>query len=130
MSEKMKVSKEVAEAIESIKFGGKGSELESRFAMLIHQLNSGGIITPINLCCLNDISYKTLSIAYWEDCEVEKTPEENLAQQYNYALNEWGGERRSPLNISEKGVYKDGYIEGIRDALAILEIKIQGVNRL
>ncbi|MGE7623569.1 hypothetical protein ACQKMD_11040 [Viridibacillus sp. NPDC096237] len=114
MSGKVKVSKDVAERINYVK--GYTDE----WSIIDYLMNS----------TLGKDEQVLAVKGYFNDYEVEQTPEENLAQQYNYALNEWEGERRRPLNISEKGVYKDGYIEGIRDALSILKIKIQGVNRL
>ena len=112
--EKVRVTKEVAEAIEIVTISNTPAEI-----IKISALNGWGGDEDDYAECLNSsqLSLDTLIIALYIGYEIKKTPEEELAESYrfNYLIEGQDDENRAFAN-------------GIRYAVNTLGIKIEGVN--
>lgn len=108
--EKMKVSEELGKALD---FLIKSYERENDKILKYHSNLSypwkGKTIEPLNKLSLEDMA-KCLIIGY----EVEKTPEEKLADLY--------------IKLDKKDRFDYAYGRGIDAALNILDIKVKGIN--
>lgn len=111
MTEKVKVSKEVAEAIEFLK-----KEFDYNFeAFMKVSLNDGWHINK-NCTPLNKISVEDLAKILINGYEVELTPEEKIKKLfYGYA-----GENEFHESDAQKAIL---------ELLEILEKKVEGVNK-
>lgn len=108
MAEKVKVSREVA-------------ELATKFD---HRHSSIGVIEEIICADGYDESQKTQAInAFLNGYEVELTPEEEIAEVYSNAQQNFRL-KKSKSNSA----FNDGVCDGIRITLDLLNIKIKGVN--
>lgn len=131
MTEKLKVSREVADAIEKFihywvkDFGKTEEEVKVRLIRTHNELKYEGWD---NYQCgsykaLADISTFDLMQVLVNGCEVEMTPYEIIKADYEKALNH----RKTTHNNNEER-FLDGYLVGVRDILATLCITIEGVN--
>ncbi|MGG1595948.1 hypothetical protein [Terribacillus saccharophilus] len=111
LSGKVTVSREVAEAIEYVN-GGYDAETTIRFKSQDYLFK--GDVAP-----LNDINLDTLIRALYIGYEVEKTPEELLAESIRLDIDN--------LRVSPFGKYNDYYsgrVDGARKAAEILGVKL------
>lgn len=108
MAGKVKVSREVA-------------ELTTKFD---HRHSSIAVIEEIICADGYDESQKTQAInAFLNGYEVEKTPEDEIAEVYQEA------ERNFRLKKSKSNsAFNEGVCDGIRTTLNLLNVKIEGVN--
>lgn len=131
MTEKIKVSKEVAEAIEKyIHYWTKeiGKTKEEVKALLVGTHNE---LKYKGWDAYRDGSYKAMEGISTFDLmqvlvngyEVEMTPHEIIKADYEKALNH----RKTTHNNNEER-FMDGYLVGVRDALTTLGITIEGIN--
>lgn len=124
-SEKVAVPREVAEAIEEMRKGGRSN-------YNVMYLAAGAVVTPGPLTIRRwafDGEGGTpdlLMLALVNGYEVEKTPEERL-EEYRYNL---GVLRRESLSEASTRQHEliTSEIAGINHTLDILGIKIEGVN--
>ena len=112
MSEKVTVSREVAKAIEYRRsIEGGGYNFKKFMQVKTARFDFG---EPVEV--LNDVPIETLASALINGYEVKNTPEENLREYYDNF-------EKYPLEHADSQVR-----HGIRAALNILGIKIEGVN--
>lgn len=110
MTEKVKVSKEVAEVIEILKDAKRPLH-----EMVKHYLNDDFIWT-LEFKCLDNLSNDDFIRALYVGYEVEQTPEEKILAEYNW---------HKPFDCSiEGGIYR----EGMKFVLNAYNIRIKGVN--
>lgn len=112
MTEKLKVSREVADAIERVKINFSFEEI---IASQIKKNLKGapkwtGYFKP-----LNNLSAEQLATALINGYEVEITPHEVIAKEYIGLL-------------ADTSYYGDGFADGIEFTLNTLGIKVKGVN--
>lgn len=110
MAEKVKVSREVAEAIEElyVEYGGKTPDrIEVITYDIIHVVEMRKVFGSMRL---QDV-IKAISDGY----EIRKAPEDKISETYQSFCR----------NASK---YDTGFNDGIRYALNTLDIKIKGVN--
>lgn len=117
MSVKVKVSREVAEAIEWVK---KNSTFEQAMSIQLEK-----IWVDKKIVALNKLNAETFAKAFLDGYEIEQTPEEKLLEYYKEILEE--------QNASEFGTndYIDASIKirVLKTTLNILEHKIDGINK-
>ncbi|WP_427110868.1 hypothetical protein [Lysinibacillus xylanilyticus] len=110
---KVKVSKEVAEAIErqlEIRLGSKEDLLRTK---------STGVTFVNKSAPLNDVSFDKLATCLYVGYEVEQTPAEKVAEHYHI---------RSEL-FKRFGIGEDfGAMKGIEFVAKTYGLKIEGVN--
>lgn len=122
--EKIKVSREVAEAIhEGLQEFGNAENLLREHSVILRDyiVLWNGVYN-----CLNDVSVMELAEILVKDFEVEQTPEEKLREYYE----ELGVIRDKSLeakNYHLVGINASRRI-GIKDTLNTLGIKIEGIN--
>lgn len=108
MTEKLKVSREVADAIECVKRECYGFDN----AMNIHIKNGW---TSEEKMPLSQITAEQLATALIVGYEVETTPHEVIAKEYIELL-------------TDTSYYGDGFADGIEFTLNTLGITVKGVN--
>jgi len=114
--EKVKVSREVAEAIERVK-----AECESVEVVIKHlSLNDD---SQSDYKILSDIPFKVLISALVNGYETEMTPEQSVVKLFKESLEKYR-DAQSRIDLD----YFDGFTDGIREVLDLLNIKIEGVN--
>lgn len=107
---KVKVSKEVAEAIEFLR-----NDYNYGFAEFMQVRSNGKFCSIRKAFPLNDIPVERLAIALINGYEIEQTPDEMVAELFN--------------DIStEPSRYDAGYCAGILFVLEAYGLKIEGVN--
>lgn len=126
MSEKVKVSREVADALEKlinnalVIFHGEQKTIENAITELIIR-NSLGSTYHGECSVLNNLSTYEFSKILIVGYEVEQTPEEKLLSWYQEQNNIWGfhldGEVEARVTV-----------QAIEKTLDILGIKIKGIN--
>ncbi len=115
MAEKVKVSREVAEAV---KYYKTCDGIED----LITDLHFNDFAFGRKI--LESVNKETILAVYFGNYECEQTPEEIILENYKKA--EWivdteEDDRNAPL-------INEGYLKGTKDTLDTLGIKIKGVN--
>ena len=106
MTEKLKVSRAIADAMEKL------SDLDASQILMAHSIEGGW---PQKTNALNELSMEQLATALIVGYEVEMTPHEEIAKGYNeYFIGE--------------DKYCEGYADGIEFTLNILGITVKGVN--
>ena len=121
MTEKLKVSREVAEAIEAAK-----KDMDDELLLIYHaegRVTSESFWAAKKLVQLNQLSPYQLAIALIIGYEVEPTPHEIIKADYENALN-----HRKTTHNDYRERFFDGYLVGVEDTLATLGIAIEGVN--
>lgn len=123
MTDKVKLSREVAEALDSLRRQG-GGNYEIVAAFIKRRKEIPEIKTLADAFELNKISFDDILNALVNGYEIEKSPEDKVREYY---------ERASKRFLSlEDGSYEDGYVSGVIDAveetLNLLGIKVPGVN--
>ena len=116
MAEKLKVSREVADALNHMPVGLSTSEI-----LKLHANNPYGWYNESKP--LMDLKLEELATALIVGYEVEMTPHERIAYEYNYH-QERAKEEKSGR---EKWVGK-GYVRGVQRTLKNLNITVKGVN--
>lgn len=109
---KVKVSKEVAEAVEFQLTKRSSEELLKRKAK--HDAGHGWFIN--RSAVLNELSFDQLAQALYVGYEVKKSPKEELASIYKY------------YKFEAYTTDMTAYADGIERAVSILGLKIEGVN--
>lgn len=116
MTEKLKVSRAIADAIEYVKTLNSINEI-----LINHAIADDAWVRKAE--AVNDLSIGELATALLVGYEVDMTPHERIAYEYNYhqkrAKEEKGGR--------EKWVGK-GYVRGVQRTLKNLNITVKGVN--
>ena len=106
--EKVKVSKEVFEALENV---------QNTFDFdAIMRINCGGGFSSEKYIVLNDLSSESVAKLLILGYELEETPEEKLSKHYD---------------VMKKHIvdpFDHGYVAGIESAIRMLGIKIKGIN--
>ena len=117
----MKVSREVADAIERIKAKFDFEEIIASYVRakdIDTNYEWGGCHKP-----LNTLEIEELATALLVGYEVEMTPYEIIKADYGKALNP---RINTPNDYKER--FFDGYMSGVEDTLNTLGITIKGVN--
>ncbi len=116
MTEKLKVSREVADAIEYIKTLNSINEI-----LINHAIADDAWIRKAE--AVNDLSIGELATALIVGYEVEKTPHEKIAVIYkrHYPKSRDGSD-------STQKYFSKGYVKGIKFTLEKLGITVKGVN--
>lgn len=116
MVEILKVSREVADAIEKL------SDLDASQILMAHTI--GGWSQKTN--ALSELSMEQLATALIVGYEVAMTPHEEIAKEYKYAEQE----KDACFNASDENLaYENqGIMSGIEFTLNKLGITIEGVN--
>lgn len=117
MVEKLKVSREVADAIEKL------SGLDASQILMAHSIEGGW---PQKTNALNELSMEQLATALIIGYEVELTPHEEIAKEYKYAEQE----KDACFDASDENLaYENqGIMSGIEFTLNTLGITVKGVN--
>ena len=116
MVEKMKVSQEIADAIEYIKernYGFNG-------AMSLHASDGWAFEET---CPLSNLSLEQLATVLINGYEVATTPHEEIEAIYKYHYPKYRDDENSPQKHFSKG-----YVKGVKMTLEKLGITIKGVN--
>lgn len=116
MTEKLKVSREVADAIEYIKTLNSIEDILAN-----HSIDDDVWVREAKV--VNDLSLTELATALIVGYEVRMTPHEVIKADYENALK-----HRNTTHNDYKERFFDGYLEGVENTLAALNIKIKGVN--
>lgn len=117
MVEKLKVSREVADAIEKL------SDLDASQILMAHSIEGGW---PQKTNALNGLSMEQLAIALIVGYEVEMTPHEEIAKEYANAKAE---ESLGYVLKDELLAFRNlGVVKGIEFTLNTLGITVKGVN--
>ena len=116
MTEKLKVSRYVADAIESL-------NRDSFTVSTNIQRHADSGWKSAERAPLNTLSLEELATALIVGYEVEMTPHEEIAQLYKYHYPK----AEKIGNLSEIS-FSRGYVEGVKFTLEKLDIKIKGVN--
>ncbi|HEY4622672.1 MAG TPA: hypothetical protein VIH12_02370 [Solibacillus sp.] len=114
MVEILKVSREVADAIEKL------SDLDASQILMAHAIEGGW---PQKTNALSELSMEQLATALIVGYEVEMTPHEEIAVIYK---RHYPKSRVVP-GSTEK-YFSKGYVKGIKFTLGKLGITIEGVN--
>ena len=114
------ITKEQAEAFEKLREQYTDEEI------VIKYIESELDLFDSSCACLYDLGFTDFLAALINGYEVEKTPEEKVREYFGEAQRR-RRERRDAGDI-ESMRYNSGKIDGVRTALAILGIKIEGVN--
>ena len=119
MTEKLKVSREVADSLAYLK------EVECSFEDAIDACNGTGWnnFNDERVSALSSLTTKELATALIVGYEVEMTPHEIIKADYEKALN-----RRKTNHSNYKEWFSHGYLVAVEDTLATLGITIEGVN--
>ena len=119
MTEKLKVSREVADAIEYIKTLNSINEI-----LINHAIADDAWIRKAE--AVNNLSIGELATALIVGYEVEMTPHEEIAKEYKYAEQE----KDACFDASDENLaYENqGIMSGIKFTLNKLGITIEGVN--
>ena len=127
MTEKVKVSREVAEAIESLK---EGFTLTEIFNMVTADFKVA--LEHVQLLCNwngeNGDEGKSLMKLLVGNYEVEQTPEEQLVEEYQYwlkALNNYEGKELGRVDYGREK-FASGFVSAVKKLSQIHKIK--GVN--
>lgn len=116
MTEKLKVSREVAEALE--KLNRKELSTSTWLEMHSHKKWESAEKAPLNTLSLEEFA-TALIVGY----ETEMTPHELIAEDYKDVLR-----KRDATFDSHKERFFDGYTLGIETTLEYLKITVEGVN--
>lgn len=108
MTKKLKVDKDVYEALETVK---KIYENDAKFLIELHSIE---VKWEGRFASLNKLGAYEFAKAMLIGYEVEKTPEEKLADLY--------------IKLDKKDRFDYAYGRGIDAALNILDIKVKGIN--
>lgn len=116
MTEKLKVSREVADAIEKL----SRNDVSTDRWLKMHSNGEWGSAEkrPLNTLSLEEFA-RALIVGY----EAELTPHEIIKADYENVLN-----HRKTTHNDYKERFFDGYLVGVEDTLATLGITIKGVN--
>lgn len=117
MTEKLKVSREVADAIE---------KLNSNFNQIMKIHSSFEKWGDGAKQVLNSLTTKELAIALIVGYEVEMTPHEVIAKKYRGAKH--GREIALEAGENDTALFNRGVMAGIKHTLRTLEITVEGVN--
>lgn len=112
MTEKLKVSREVADAIEYIKTLNSINEI-----LINHAIADDAWIRKAE--AVNNLSIGELATVLIVGYEVEMTPHEIINSRYNTSQQDW---------VNNKHFHSKGFAEGIEFTLNTLGITIEGVN--
>lgn len=113
MTEKLKVSREVADAIEYIK------NLNSIEEILVnHSVDADAWVREAK--AVNDLSLSELATALIAGYEVEMTPHEVIASEYVTRQQDW---------VNNMHLHSKGFVEGIEFTLNTLSITVEGVKQ-
>ena len=125
MTEKLKVSREVADAIEYL--GKVGCDFEE--AMESHVSTGWSNFSDERVIALNGLTSKELATALIVGYEVRMTPHEVIANEHRRTVKEAVDGRAGRFELTELGIEKrKSFVEGIEFILDTLNIKIKGVN--
>jgi len=117
MVKKIKVSKEVAKAIEYVKREGYD------FNTILRVHINRGWHTTFSTPLLHELSSEQLATALIVGYEVEMTPHEQIATIYNHHYSKF-----HHVEHKAEKYFSKGYVKGIRFTLEKLGITIEGVN--
>lgn len=112
MTEKMKVSREVADVLDSL----NRADLSTDTWLKMH---SGGEWRSVKSKPLNTLSLEEFARALIVGYEVEKTPHEVIAVKYNTSQDDY---------VYNQCPHSEGFAEGIEFTLNTLGITVKGVN--
>ena len=116
MTEKLKVSRAIADAIEYVKTLNSINEI-----LINHAIADDAWVRKAE--AVNDLSIGELATALLVGYEVDMTPRERIAYEYNYHQKRAKEEKSG----REKWVGK-GYVRGVQRTLKNLNITVKGVN--
>lgn len=119
MTEKLKVSREVANAIEYI---GK-VECDFEEVMELHVSKEWINFSDERVIALCGLTSRELATALIVGYEVEKTPAEIIKAEYQKAADE-----RKKSEDDYRIQYLGGYQYGVQETLRVLELIVEGVN--
>lgn len=114
MAEKVKVSREVADAIEYVK-----ECYVNPFETIMRIKSHGGFVEKKTVV-LNTVGFLDLGQIMINGYEIEQTPEEKLLISYIENQEKW---------VNYAGLWNKGFVEGIRFAINTLNIQIEGINK-
>lgn len=122
MTEKLKVSREVADAIEYIKTLNSIEDILAN-----HSIDDDVWVHEAKV--VNDLSLTELATALIVGYEVRMTPHEVIANEHRRTVKEAIDGRAGRFELTELGIEKrKSFVEGIEFILDTLNIKIKGVN--
>ncbi|MCY8472388.1 hypothetical protein [Bacillus halotolerans] len=116
------ITKEQAEAIDSLRNGKAEWDIEE----FLYAYTSADYSTSPEFQPIASMDIVTLAAALVNGYEVEKTPEEKVREYFEDVKNR--REKRRDAGLFESFRYNDGKVDGIRNTLDYLGIKIEGVN--
>lgn len=118
MTEKLKVSREVADAIEAARKSMSDEALLTYHAEGI--VTSESFWAAKEIAALNQLSPYQLATALIVGYEVELTPHEVIASEYVTRQQDW---------INNMHLHSKGFVEGIEFTLNTLGITVEGVKQ-
>lgn len=121
MTQKMKVSREVAVAIEAARKSRSDEALLTYHAEVI--LTGESFFAEKEIATLNQLSSYQLATILIVGYEVEMTPAEIINSKYQKAADE-----RKKSEDDYRIQYLGGYQYGVQETLRVLEIIVEGVN--
>ena len=117
MTEKLKVSREVADAIEAARKSMSDEALLTYHAEEI--VTSESFWVAKEIAALNQLSPYQLATALLVGYEVEMTSHEAIATEYIASQQDW---------VNDNCLHSKGFVEGIEFTLNTLGITVKGVN--
>lgn len=122
MTEKVKVSQEVADAIEYL----EKVECDFEKAMELHVSTGWSNFSDERVTALDGLTSRELAAALIVGYEVRMTPHEYIAKEYESAKHG----RKKAYDTGEKGtaLFNRGVIAGIKRTLRAFQITVEGVN--
>lgn len=110
------ITSQQAEAISYLASAGWVNQdlLKFRLGVSIGEIYDPRLTTKLALSTIKEMNFDSLAIAIYDSYEVEKTPEEKLADYYK------------KLNLNEDSSADIAF--GIMKTLQMLEIKVEGIN--
>lgn len=121
MTEKLKVSREVADAIE--KTVTEGSDFRTVIERHIGVLDCENVDYAPGYEALESLSVEDLATVLINGYEVEMTPHEQIATIYNHHYSKF-----HHVEHKVEKYFSKGYVKGIKFTLEKLGITVKGVN--
>lgn len=112
MTEKLKVSREVADGIEYVKTLNSIEDILAN-----HSIDDDAWVREAKV--VNDLSLTELATALIVGYEVEMTPHEVIAAEYVTSQQDW---------VNNAHIHSKGFVEGIEFTLNTLGMTVKGVN--
>jgi len=119
MAEKVKVSREVAEAIDFVT-----NVAAIQFKEVMGIMLEGGFSRPCNekAFILNELPIKQVAAILINGYEIEQTPEEKLVERFRYCEQRWGWHQDDETEMRATA-------NAIKETLDTLNIQIKGINK-